>query len=127
MREPGIVPALCGAPLHDPDGLLVGTVEDLLVDGITHRPVWLVVRLAHDGVRRTLVPAARSRPTCRGRRTAWSATAVQACPVTMTGATPRGDEALALVRHYGLGPGRLDACVPVHGAAPGPAHALAAA
>ncbi|MCW2985158.1 MAG: PRC-barrel domain containing protein, partial [Conexibacter sp.] len=60
----GIVPSLRQAPLRDRDGLLLGRVEDLLFDALTNRPAWLVVRLG-DG-RRTIAPAARSRPALDG-------------------------------------------------------------
>ena len=49
MDAPGLIPPLIGAPLSPRSGGVAGTVEDLLVDAASHRPVWLLVRL-HDVV-----------------------------------------------------------------------------
>ena len=59
MDAPGLIPPLIGAPLSPRSGGVAGTVEDLLVDAASHRPVWLLVRL-HDSVQPyTFVPAER--------------------------------------------------------------------
>jgi hypothetical protein len=103
MEVPGIVPTLREGPLRDRDGLLLGRVEDLLFDAFTNRPAWLVVRLSGPEERRTLIPAARSRPTLDGLCVAHEADAVRACPVTLLAPTPLREHIAAAARHYGIG------------------------
>jgi hypothetical protein len=100
MGVPGIVPALHTAPLRDRDGLLLGRVEDLLFDAVTNRLAWVVVRLG-DG-RRTVAPAARSRPGLDGLRVAVGADVVQDCPVTLVGGSVLQEHLVAASRHYGI-------------------------
>lgn len=71
---------------------MVGVVADLLVHEPSNRPAWYVVRLA-DG-RETVVPVTGSRPSLHGPRVPYSATIVQACPVT--------DAGVPACRHYGV-------------------------
>jgi len=102
MEVPGIVPSLRDGPLRDRDGLLLGRVEDLLFDGQTNRPAWLVVRLSGPDERRTLVPAPRARHTVDGLRAAHAADAIRACPVTLTAAVALREHVAGAARHYGL-------------------------
>jgi hypothetical protein len=90
---PGLVPALCDAPLRDRDGLLLGRARDVLFDAVTNRPAWVVVALP-DG-RTTLAPAARARHTVDGMLLAVAADAVRGCPAQA------GEIALA-AQHYGV-------------------------
>jgi PRC-barrel domain len=120
MRATGIVPALHDAPLRDRDGRRLGTVEDMLFDTTTHRPIWLVVRLA-DG-RRTVAPARGSRPGVDGTRVRVAAEVVAGCPVSLTGSPALGREHVVRVcRHYGVPVPRgtwTDALEPVRAAVP---------
>jgi hypothetical protein len=100
MRATGIVPSLLGAPLRDRDGVRVGSVEDLLADARTNRPAWLVVRL--DDGRRTVAPAAGSRPTLHGTCVRWPRETVRACPATVGGSTLEREHVVRVCRHYGV-------------------------
>jgi len=132
MDASGLVPSLIGAPLAGHDGVACGTVEDLLVDAATHRPVWLVVRLSVPGAPRTLVPAERM----AGRRDAvvvpFASDLIRSAPVALGGAGAGSREHHArLCRHFGV---RLPGATwthdvrAVHGAlAPEPAAAPAPA
>src|SRR4051794_28963714 len=101
MHETGIVPALHYAPLRDRDGVVAGSVVDLLADAATHRPAWLVVAL--DDGRRTVVPARGSRPVVGGMRVPHDAATVRSCPAAVgaDGLLAR-EHVVRVCRHYGV-------------------------
>ena len=83
MDAPGLIPPLIGAPLSPRSGGVAGTVEDLLVDAVSHRPVWLLVRL-HDAVQPyTFVPAERMASRTGASRSALSSKGTTTDPVRL--------------------------------------------
>jgi hypothetical protein len=103
MDAPGLIPPLIGAPLSPRSGGVAGTVEDLLVDAASHRPVWLLVRL-HDAVQPyTFVPAERMASRTGSVVVPFDEQALREAPVRL--ASPAGcarEHAAALSRHYGV-------------------------
>jgi hypothetical protein len=103
MDAPGLIPPLIGAPLSPRSGGVAGTVEDLLVDAVSHRPVWLLVRL-HDAVQPyTFVPAERMASRTESVVVPFDARALREAPVRL--ASPSGcarEHAAILSRHYGV-------------------------
>jgi hypothetical protein len=103
MDAPGLIPSLIGAPLSPGGGAVTGTVEDLLVDATSHRPVWLLVRL-HDTVQPyTFVPAQRMATRANAVVVPFDEAAVRDAPVRLA-APPRSlrEHVVALCRHYGI-------------------------
>ena len=106
MDAPGLIPSLIGAPLADRNGSLVATVEDLLVDDRSHRPVWLLVRLRAAAAPFTFVPADRvaSRAGCVA--VPFDEDQIRAAPVRLAvPADAAREHAVRLCRHYGLAAG----------------------
>jgi hypothetical protein len=103
MDAPGLIPPLIGAPLSPRSGGVAGTVEDLLVDAASHRPVWLLVRL-HDVVQPyTFVPAERMASRTGSVVVPFDEKALRETPVRL--ASPSGcgrEHAAVLSRHYGV-------------------------
>jgi hypothetical protein len=103
MDAPGLIPPLIGAPLSPRSGGVAGTVEDLLVDAASHRPVWLLVRL-HEVVQPyTFVPAERMASRTGSVVVPFDEQALRETPVRL--ASPAGcgrEHAAALSRHYGV-------------------------
>ena len=103
MDAPGLIPPLIGAPLSSRSGGVAGTVEDLLVDAATHRPVWLLVRL--DGVVApyTFVPAERMASRTGSVVVPFDDKALRETPVRLASPSGCGREQAALLsRHYGV-------------------------
>ena len=103
MDAPGLIPPLIGAPLSPRSGGVAGTVEDLLVDAASHRPVWLLVRL-HEVVQPyTFVPAERMASRTGSVVVPFDAQALRETPVRLASPSRCGREhAAALSRHYGV-------------------------
>jgi hypothetical protein len=103
MDAPGLIPPLIGAPLSPRSGGVAGTVEDLLVDAASHRPVWLLVRL-HEVVQPyTFVPAERMASRTGSVVVPFDAKALRETPVRLASPSRCGREhAVALSRHYGV-------------------------
>ena len=103
MDAPGLIPPLIGAPLSPRSGGVAGIVEDLLVDAVSHRPVWLLVRL-HDAVQPyTFVPAERMASRTGSVVVPFDERALREAPVRL--ASPSGcarEHAAVLGRHYGV-------------------------
>jgi hypothetical protein len=103
MDAPGLIPPLIGAPLSSCSGALAGTVEDLLVDAASHRPVWLLVRLDGVGAPYTFVPAERMASRTGSVVVPFDEQALRETPVRL--ASPSGcgrEHAAVLSRHYGV-------------------------
>jgi hypothetical protein len=103
MDAPGFIPSLIGAPLSSRGGVVAGTVEDLLVDTASHRPVWLLVRL-HDEARPfTFVPAQRMASRANAVVVPFDEAALREAPVRLAAPARCPREAVvALSRHYGV-------------------------
>ena len=103
MDAPGLIPPLIGAPLSPRSGGVAGTVEDLLVDGASHRPVWLLVRLHQVAQPYTFVPAERMASRTGSVVVPFDEKALRETPVRLTSPSRCGREhAAALSRHYGV-------------------------
>jgi hypothetical protein len=103
MDAPGLIPPLIGAPLSSRGGGVAGTVEDLLVDAASHRPVWLLVRLDGVGAPYTFVPAERMASRTESVVVPFDEQALRDTPVRL--ASPSGcgrEHAAVLSRHYGV-------------------------
>jgi hypothetical protein len=103
MDAPGLIPPLIGAPLSSRGGAVAGTVEDLLVDAASHRPVWLLVRLDGVGAPYTFVPAERMASRTGSVVVPFDEQALRDTPVRL--ASPSGcgrEHAAVLSRHYGV-------------------------
>jgi hypothetical protein len=123
MDAPGTIPSLIGAPLADRNGSLVATVEDLLVDERSHRPVWLLVRLHAAAAPFTFVPADRvaSRIGCVAVH--FDEDHIRAAPVRLAAPDDIAREhAVRLCRHYGLAAGAawVATATRLHGRRTGP-------
>jgi hypothetical protein len=103
MDAPGFIPSLIGAPLSPRGGAVAGTVEDLLVDTASQRPVWLLVRLLGEAPPYTFVPAQRMASRADAVVVDFDAAALRDAPVRLAvpAACPR-DQVAALSRHYGV-------------------------
>jgi hypothetical protein len=103
MDAPGLIPSLIGAPLSPRSGGVAGTVEDLLVDPASHRPVWLLVRLRRAARPYTFVPAERMTSRTDGVVVPFDEEALRDAPVRLAApcSCPR-EHAVALSRHYGV-------------------------
>jgi hypothetical protein len=118
MDAPGLIPSLIGAPLRPDGGAVAGTIEDLLVDAATHRPVWLLVRLHRAERPYTFVPAGRMAVRARAIAVPFDEAALRSAPVRL--AAPEGcsgEDLAVLSRHYGV---RVASCQarPLRPAAP---------
>jgi PRC-barrel domain protein len=103
MDAPGLIPSLIGAPLSPRSGGVAGTVEDLLVDPASHRPVWLLVRLRRAARPYTFVPAERMASRTDGVVVPFDEEALRDAPVRLASPCPCPREhAVALSRHYGV-------------------------
>jgi hypothetical protein len=103
MDAPGLIPPLIGAPLSPRSGGVAGTIEDLLVDPASHRPVWLLVRLRHTALPYTFVPAERMASRADAVVVPFEEAALRDAPVRLAAPCPcRREHALALSRHYGV-------------------------
>ena len=103
MDAPGLIPPLIGAPLSPRSGGVAGTVEDLLVDAASHRPVWLLVRLHDSAQPYTFVPAERMASRTGAVVVPFDEKALREAPVRL--ASPSGcarEHATTLSRHYGV-------------------------
>ena len=103
MDAPGLIPPLIGAPLSPRSGGVAGTVEDLLVDAASHRPVWLLVRLHDSAQPYTFVPAERMASRTGAVVVPFDEKALREAPVRL--ASPSGcarEHATMLSRHYGV-------------------------
>ena len=103
MDAPGLIPPLIGAPLSPRSGGVAGTVEDLLVDAASHRPVWLLVRLHGVVQPYTFVPAERMASRTGAVVVPFDEKALRETPVRL--ASPAGcarEQAAMLSRHYGV-------------------------
>jgi hypothetical protein len=103
MDAPGLIPSLIGAPLSPRSGGVAGTIEDLLVDEASHRPVWLLVRL-RDGARPyTFVPAERMASRAGAVVVPFEERMLRDAPVRLAApAAGPGEHAAALSRHFGV-------------------------
>jgi hypothetical protein len=103
MDAPGFIPSLIGAPLSPDGGAVAGTVEDVLVDAVSHRPVWLLVRLCDRARPYTFVPAQRMASRARAVVVPFDERALREAPVRLAApaAIPR-EHVAALSRHYGI-------------------------
>ena len=103
MDAPGLIPPLIGAPLSSRSGGVAGTVEDLLVDAASHRPVWLLVRLDGVGAPYTFVPAERMASRTGSVVVPFDEQALRETPVRLAAPSGCGREhAAVLSRHYGV-------------------------
>jgi hypothetical protein len=103
MDAPGLIPSLIGAPLSPRGGAVAGTIEDLLVDPASHRPVWLLVRLWHSARPYTFVPAVRMASRADAVVVPFDEAALREAPVRLAAPCPCPHEhAVALSRHYGV-------------------------
>jgi hypothetical protein len=103
MDAPGLIPPLIGAPLSSRSGGVAGTVEDLLVDAASHRPVWLLVRLDGVGAPYTFVPAERMASRTGSVVVPFDEKALRETPVRLAAPSGCGREhAAVLSRHYGV-------------------------
>lgn len=103
MDAPGLIPPLIGAPLSSRSGGVAGTVEDLLVDPASHRPVWLLVRLDGVGAPYTFVPAERMASRTGSVVVPFDEEALRETPVRLAAPSGCGREhAAVLSRHYGV-------------------------
>jgi hypothetical protein len=103
MDAPGLIPPLIGAPLSSCSGALAGTVEDLLVDAASHRPVWLLVRLDGVGAPYTFVPAERMASRTGSVVVPFDEKALRETPVRLASPSRCGrEQAAVLSRHYGV-------------------------
>jgi PRC-barrel domain len=103
MDAPGLIPSLIGAPLSPRGGGVAGTVEDLLVDPASHRPVWLLVRLRQCAQPYTFVPAERMASRADAVVVPFDEEVLRAAPVRLAVPVPWAREhAVALSRHYGV-------------------------
>jgi hypothetical protein len=103
MDAPGLIPPLIGAPLSPRGGGVAGTIEDLLVDPASHRPVWLLVRLRHSAQPYTFVPAGRMASRADTVVVPFDEETLRAAPVRL--AAPSScphEQAVALSRHFGV-------------------------
>lgn len=103
MDAPGLIPSLIGAPLSPGGGAVAGTIEDLLVDATSHRPVWLLVRLRDAAQPYTFVPAQQMATRARAVVVPFDEDVVRTAPVRL-GAPTRclREHVVALCRHYGV-------------------------
>jgi len=95
MVVAGVIPSLLGAPVVDADGVATGVVADLLADGRTGRPAWIVVALHGDGPV-ACVPVAALRTRTRSIQVGCRASAL----AEIAGAPPEP----LLGRRFGVGP-----------------------
>ncbi|HEX7299571.1 MAG TPA: PRC-barrel domain-containing protein [Solirubrobacteraceae bacterium] len=103
MDAPGFIPSLIGAPLSPAGGAVAGTVEDVLLDPASHRPVWLLVRLRDEAPPYTFVPAQRMASRADAVVVPFDETAMRHAPVRLAApAACRPEDAAALGRHYGV-------------------------
>jgi PRC-barrel domain len=103
MDAPGLIPPLIGAPLSSRSGGVAGTVEDLLVDAASHRPVWLLVRLDGVGAPYTFVPAEHMASRTGSVVVPFDEKALRETPVRLAAPSGCGREhAAVLSRHYGV-------------------------
>jgi hypothetical protein len=103
MDAPGLIPSLIGAPLSPRGGAVAGTVEDLLVDPASHRPVWLLVRLRQSAQPYTFVPAERMASRADAVVVPFDEEALREAPVRLAAPCEWVREhAVALSRHYGV-------------------------
>jgi hypothetical protein len=103
MNAPALIPSFIGAPLADRDGVVAGTIEDLLFDERTHRPVWLVVRLADHDAPYTFVPGDRLTSRRDTVTVPFGADEIRSSPVRLPAPTPAAREhAVRLCRHFGV-------------------------
>ena len=103
MDAPGLIPPLIGAPLSSRGGGVAGTVEDLLVDAASHRPVWLLVRLDGVGAPYTFVPAERMASRTGSVVVPFDEQALRDTPVRLASPSGCGREHVAVLsRHYGV-------------------------
>jgi hypothetical protein len=103
MDAPGLIPPLIGAPLSPRSGGVAGTIEDLLVDTASHRPVWLLVRLRHAALPYTFVPAERMASRADAVVVPFDEDALRDAPVRLASPAPCPPEHAAMLsRHYGV-------------------------
>jgi hypothetical protein len=103
MDAPGFIPSLIGAPLSGRGGVVAGTVEDLLLDAASHRPVWLLVRLRDEVPPYTFVPAQRMASRANAVVVPFDEAALRDAPVRLAApATCPREGVVALSRHYGV-------------------------
>jgi PRC-barrel domain len=103
MNAPGLIPSFIGAPLADRDGVVAGTIEDLLFDERTHRPVWLLVRLPDAHAPYTFVPGDRLTSRRDTVTVPFAADEIRSSPVRLPAPTPAAREhAVRLCRHFGV-------------------------
>jgi hypothetical protein len=103
MNPPGFIPSFIGAPLADRDGVVAGTIEDLLFDERTHRPVWLLVRLPDAQAPYTFVPGDRLTSRRDAVSVPFAAEEIRSSPVRLPAPTGAAREhAVRLCRHFGV-------------------------
>jgi hypothetical protein len=103
MNPPGSIPSFIGAPLADRDGVVAGTIEDLLFDERTHRPVWLLVRLPDAQAPYTFVPGDRLTSRRDAVSVPFAAEEIRSSPVRLPAPTGAAREhAVRLCRHFGV-------------------------
>jgi hypothetical protein len=103
MDAPGLIPSLIGAPLRPDGGAVAATIEDLLVDASSHRPVWLLVRLHRAERPYTFVPAGRMAVRARAVAVPFDEHALRTAPVRLAAPERCSPEHIAVLsRHYGV-------------------------
>jgi hypothetical protein len=103
MDAPGLIPSFIGAPLAGRDGIVAGTIQDLLFDERTHRPVWLLVRLPDAHAPYTFVPADRLASRRDAVAVPFAADEIRSSPVRLPAPTCAAREhALRVCRHFGV-------------------------
>lgn len=103
MDAAGLIPSFIGAPLADRDGVVTGTVEDVLFDERTHRPVWVLLRFAGEASAFTFVPADRLSSRRDAVAVPFGADEIRSAPVRLPApAEAAREHAVQLCRHYGV-------------------------
>jgi hypothetical protein len=103
MDAPGLIPSFIGAPLAGRDGIVAGTIQDLLFDERTHRPVWLLVRLPDAQAPYTFVPGDRLTSRRDTVGVPFAADEIRSSPVRLPAPTGVAREhATRLCRHFGV-------------------------
>jgi hypothetical protein len=103
MDAPSLIPSFIGAPLAGRDGVVAGTIEDLLFDERTHRPVWLLVRLPDAQAPYTFVPGDRLTSRRDTVTVPFAADEIRSSPVRLAEPTSAAREhAVRICRHFGV-------------------------
>ena len=91
------------APLTGNDDVKLGTVQEILVNGSSGEPEWLLIAVGTYGDTHRLVPADQASVAASGLHVPYSRELFTDAPETDTESeTPTADEAATLYQHYGV-------------------------